>query len=270
MTMNKKTFIAAKIIISLVLVLLVVLACVVEVAIAGPTVNVGDVPPDASTKPSNIEIISPQNNTVFGPNSFFVFSVNVYLPESITATQTYINSIDFKPDWEQNSTLLYDSQTINATNRIESGSLNAPKYFSYIKELTGIPDGNHSITVYVSSGGIYTYPSGTFGYSNGYTTFTIMSNATIFFTVHNNNSLVPSPTPSQPPSSSPTQQPTSTQTAEPFPKPIFSTPTPTVEPFSTTLVMTVVIVVVIATIVLVVLIIVGLLRYIVKSKKQKD
>ena len=56
-------------------------------------------------------------------------------------------------------------------------------------------------------------------------------------------------------SSSPTQQPTPTPTAEPFPAP---------------LVITVVIVVVIATIVLVVLIIVGLLRYIVKSKKVKS
>jgi hypothetical protein len=66
------------------------------------------------------------------------------------------------------------------------------------------------------------------------------------------------------------QEPTPTQTAEPFPIPIFSTPTPTAEPFPTTSVMTVVIVVVIATIVLVVLIIVGLLRYIVKSKKAKS
>jgi hypothetical protein len=72
------------------------------------------------------------------------------------------------------------------------------------------------------------------------------------------------------PSSSPAQQPTLTQTAEPFPIPIFSTPTPTAEPFSTTSVMTVVIVVVIATIVLVVLIIVALMRYMVKSKNAKS
>jgi hypothetical protein len=81
------------------------------------------------------------------------------------------------------------------------------------------------------------------------------------------------PLPSQSPLPTPLPNSTPTPSASPTPSPSPTqqpTLTPTIEPIQTTLVMTVVIVVVIATIVLVVLIIVGLMRYIVKSKKQKN
>jgi hypothetical protein len=87
----------------------------------------------------------------------------------------------------------------------------------------------------------------------------IAKTLTVEFNVLPLSSLTPSAFPtgtvSLAPTESPTQQPTPTQTAEPFP---------------TTLVVIIVIVVVAATILLVVFIIVGLLRYLVKSRKAKS
>ena len=184
-------------------------------------------------------------------------------------------NIRMKMHNDDNWTNLYQIEDVptqsNSDNTVLSYHLVDAETSSYIlgDKMWELPDGSRlDFQVEAMIGYIHRVQQGNFApyYFTGETSSWSSTQSLIIL------SMIPFPSPSlsSTPSPSPIKQPTSTQTAEPFPIPIFSTPTPTAEPFPTTLVMTVVIVVVIATIVLMVLIIVGLMRYIVKSKKSKS
>jgi hypothetical protein len=156
----------------------------------------------------------------------------------------------------ESASALYYGNTVNFTVLADGGT--KPYTFSWYldSQMAQTSASQYFSTNSQAVGSHHVYVQVTDADNNSATTLTVEFNVLPFSSLS--------------PLSSPTQQPTSTQTAEPFPIPISSTPTPTAEPFPTALVMTVVIVVVIVTIVLVVLIIVGLMRYIVKSKKVKN
>jgi hypothetical protein len=144
---------------------------------ANPYRELEPVPPDAYTKPPALTIFSPQNNTAYAMNTI-LFSINVSLPESSTASSTLIYYVIYEADWQQGQIFLYNSSQVNYNDRIES-SFTLPKnlYFQYSQDLTGIPDGNHRIAVTVVAGGIYR----TIVW--GFNRFMINSSSLVFFSV---------------------------------------------------------------------------------------
>jgi hypothetical protein len=126
----------------------------VNVGRANPYFDGGMVPPDPSAKPPGISIFAPQNNTVYTTNTI-PFSINVTLPESQKADGTSIHVIYYETDWQQNRTLLFDSGAANFDDQILSSSTYFRQYFLFSQDLTGIPDGNHTIRVYANGGGSY-------------------------------------------------------------------------------------------------------------------
>jgi hypothetical protein len=134
-------------------------------------------PDDKNTTPSEIEILSPINNTAY-ISSNFLFSITVGLPESSTATNTYIDSVYYKLDNQQNCITIYDSSTTGFDDRIESSRTNPRnRLFSYFIDLTALPSGNRSITVYAVSGSNYFNQQAT-GY---FDRFQSVSNSTVNF-----------------------------------------------------------------------------------------
>ena len=103
------------------------------------TVHEGDVSPTAISKPPIILLLSPENYSQH-PTNNVSFTLNVSVSGS-TSTYTYYDStasispfikeIYYKADWQPNITYVEPAQTV---------SLN----------LTGIPEGNHSIVVYAN------------------------------------------------------------------------------------------------------------------------
>ena len=69
------------------------------------------VAPDAYTKPPKISIYLPKNNT-FCSNSIEL-SINVSLPESETASMTFLHTVYYEADWLENRTYLYNSMGLS-------------------------------------------------------------------------------------------------------------------------------------------------------------
>ncbi len=139
----------------------------ITLARANPYLYLGDVPPDPYTKPPNVTIFSPDNNTVYTSNNI-TFSFNVSKPVSPRASQTILTYIYYKADWQQNTSYLYDYW-------VQSGYYITE--FNYSNEFIGIPDGKHSIVIYANGKGWYP-PSGMSYYG-----FVINGSSTIYFTV---------------------------------------------------------------------------------------
>jgi hypothetical protein len=102
----------------------------------------GEVPPDADTKHPYITIFSPENNSFC--NSSISINLKVSVGESTSALSTKIDTICYNTDWIENNITVYN------------GSIN-PKHtwYSTILNLTDIPEGNHSITIYAIERGTY-------------------------------------------------------------------------------------------------------------------
>ena len=166
----------------IVLLFLLIMECsivmgTIDLATANALFELGDVPPDASTKPPTIAIFSPTNNTVYN-NTAIILNVNVSLPQSTTASGTILYSVSFACDWLKNSTLLYSN---DGYYDVES-QFPHPQFFNGSIELSDIPDGNHTITVTARAGGFYPgnavgYPSGI----NGFYRFTINGTSNVLF-----------------------------------------------------------------------------------------
>ena len=117
---------------------------------ANPYFDGGTVPPDPSAKPPHISIFAPQNNTVYAADTI-PLSINVSFPESQKAG-TVLDLVYYETDWQENRTYLYASGVASFDDRI---ALSKKMYFQYTKNLTGIPDGNHTIRVSAEGGGSY-------------------------------------------------------------------------------------------------------------------
>ena len=148
----------------------------VELGVANPLFEGGLVPPDPSAKPPGLSIFAPQNNTVYTTNTL-PFSINVSLPASLKAVETRIDQIYYEADWQQNRVYLYSSGTAGFDNQISS-SRSDPKnlFFQYSQDFAGIPDGNHSMTVYALGKG--SYIEGMYGYG-----FEINATSSVYFTI---------------------------------------------------------------------------------------
>jgi hypothetical protein len=128
------------------------------------------VPPDAYTKPPKISIFAPLNNTAY-MDTKIPLSINVTLPESTTASSTYVLAIYYEADWLDKRVYLYQSKSLG--DKIASSQSNPKRhYFQYSGSLSGIPFGNHSIVVHAEGGG---------GYAP-YCVFAIDGCSSVFFT----------------------------------------------------------------------------------------
>jgi hypothetical protein len=135
--------------------------------------------------PSEINIVLPQNNSICTANEILL-SITVGLPEIASATNTYIITVNYKLDFQQNNTIIYDSGSTKIDDRIDSTLKN--KLFNYTTNLASVPAGNHSLTVYVLSG----YSFFDLNKPDYFDRHQIQSNATVFFEVDAQTN--PSPT----------------------------------------------------------------------------
>jgi hypothetical protein len=113
--------------------------------------------PDEYTEPPVISIVSPENNTVFNEDSVFLsFSVDV--GKSETADITHLDLVGYERDWvPDNTTWLLPNKPYPLVHEVN---------------LTGIPEGKHTITIQAIEKGVY--ESGV---------FTINSSETVHFTI---------------------------------------------------------------------------------------
>jgi hypothetical protein len=108
------------------------------------------VAPDAYTKPPKISVYSPENNALCRNVNL---SINVSLPQSTTAPFTFLHVVSYDADWLQNRTYLFVSMGLS--DEIRSDNPPENQFFAYSGTLTGVPDGNHSLTLYAEGGGWY-------------------------------------------------------------------------------------------------------------------
>jgi hypothetical protein len=94
----------------------------------------GPTPDDAETP--QLTVLSPTNNTAYKPN-------DLQLSFNVTTSDLVLYYICYKADWQRNTTYVYDLYT--ARDRLYQ--------FSYVANLTNIPEGNHSIIVTASDYG---------------------------------------------------------------------------------------------------------------------
>ena len=188
--MKKKTLLIAAII-SVLLLLGVTGTEVANLARANPFIQKpgGNVPPDDNTEPPKIIMFSPENNASYATSSI-PLALNVSVGNSSTAVYCFIQKIYYQADWQPNTISVYE---------YDPGTL-YPSYpkkteISVTLNLTGlqsdprfppekIPEGEHSVTVYVNEMGEYV------SYSNSslevfYYFFHINSSSTVHFTIDN-------------------------------------------------------------------------------------
>lgn len=108
------------------------------------------VAPDANTKPPKISVYSPENNALCRNVNLII---NVSLPQSTTAPFTFLHVVSYDADWLQNRTFLFVSMGLS--DEIRSDNPPEKQFFAYSGTLTGVPDGNHSLTLYAEGGGWY-------------------------------------------------------------------------------------------------------------------
>jgi hypothetical protein len=132
---------------------------------AGFYIWLGDVPPDAYTKPPAITIF-PKNNTVH-PSNNLIISFNVKLLRSPLASDPRVYTVCYNTSWQNASAVVYQ------------WSYGDPYLteFSHKLNLTSIPEGNHNITIRAIEYGIY------WGDTFYYTTFNITGSSSISFTI---------------------------------------------------------------------------------------
>ena len=107
--------------------------------------------PDDDTKPPIISIVSPENDMVYDTNNVqLIFNVSV--GESANASSMWICDLYFKGDWQENRTYI-DLEEFYGESPASKRSSLLPPEFSF--NLTNIPEGKHSITVYANETGYY-------------------------------------------------------------------------------------------------------------------
>jgi hypothetical protein len=129
----------------------------VSVGKANPFFWYEEVPPDAYTEAPVISVLSPANNIVLNENNVYL-SFNVDVGESETAAETVLFFVRYQADWQNDNIDYFYPES-------------AP--FSHEVNLTGIPEGNHSIQFQAIERGAY----------NNTHVFTIASSETILFTI---------------------------------------------------------------------------------------
>lgn len=122
-------------------------------------VEQGTVSPDSNTKPPEISILSPERGALLAATDISI-AINVKVGESSTAVWRFLDEIYYEADWLPNQTSVYDYDLEPAVNQMEPQRLTE---FSEAISLRGVPDGNHSITIYAVEKGRYQTGQGPIG-----------------------------------------------------------------------------------------------------------
>ncbi len=151
----------------------------------------GNVEPDAFTQPPTILFLS--NVTAFN-SSDISLPIQIKVGDSISAQSNQIDLFYYKGDWQNNNTELYRflPQFMNGS-RPQMSSI---QEYSTTINLTSIPKGNHTLTLYVGEIGSYIRNQNNLCYSYS---FMINKTSTIAFFIDTNGTTEPkTPTPSLP------------------------------------------------------------------------
>jgi len=141
--MNTKT-VLAKAFIALILLSALIGVQLVNLTKANPYVYGGEVPPKPDTIPPIISIFYPKNNTAYNVNHV-ALTFDVSAPTGPTVYSPSLRFIYYKTDWQQNEVFVYNKYTSDSyPGRPTKGRYNI---FSSNLNLTGIPEGNHSVIV---------------------------------------------------------------------------------------------------------------------------
>jgi hypothetical protein len=104
----------------------------------------------------------------------------VTLPESSTASGTILYYVIYRSDWQDNESFVYVNSGFE--NSVESQILSpGHQFFQNSLNLTGIPDGNHSITITAVAGGFY--PANNRDYPSFFR-FMINGSSSVYFTTN--------------------------------------------------------------------------------------
>jgi hypothetical protein len=136
-------------------------ASFVSLAEANPLWFLGYVAADDYTEAPVISISSPENNTVFNTDTIVLF-FKVDVGESETALSAELYFVWYKTDWDHDN---LDEFLLPSNS----------SSFSHNVTLTGIPEGNHSMSVHAIEHGKYSNAS-----------FSIGSSKVVFFTIDAN------------------------------------------------------------------------------------
>ncbi len=151
----------------------------INLGMANPYKWLGPVSPDALTKPPAITIFYPENNTVYSSNDLTI-SFNVSILPSPTASRQKISTVNCTTSWQKDSLIVYKWSHHQLMDPYD----NDPELteFSHKLNLTGIPEGNHNITIHAAASGIY-WNSNTGWGPFGYNGFGINGSSSISFTI---------------------------------------------------------------------------------------
>ena len=135
----------------------------------------GEVPPDADTEPPKIEIFSPENNTSYNMSNINLH-LNVSVGDSTTADSRFLWGIQYEADWQPERVSVYE--------RIPETNMPILSEFSTTINLTGIPDGRHTVRVYATERGQYEEPDpGSAGFLTLYYVFEITGSSFVSFII---------------------------------------------------------------------------------------
>ena len=112
----------------------------------------GEVAPRSDTQPPKITILSPEHNSTINKNSLSI-SFKAEVGESKSAYSSMIWNVYYKADWLENQSYVYEY----VPNSSQQPSPTQTEY-STILNLTGIPEGRHSITIFATERGTYYDP----------------------------------------------------------------------------------------------------------------
>jgi hypothetical protein len=132
------------------------------------SVQEGEVPPPDGTIPPTVSIFSPKNDTVYASSNFsLVFNVTIAKSYLVSPD---ISKIYYRPSWQPSNTQV-NPKTAN----------------NYSINITGVPEGTHSLTVYaVQNGRVYTrevVDQNSFTKYHYYSSFEITGSSRIKFTI---------------------------------------------------------------------------------------
>ena len=140
-----------------------------NLGMANPYLYLGDVPPDADTKPPTVTILSPENKTYNVNNVFLTFNVNI--GESSTGSNLYILNVGYEADRQQNITYV-DLTNMDIFRNLKELTFN----------LTDIPEGKHVITVSTVERGSY-IPARNSSQPMSRNGFSINGSSSVLFTI---------------------------------------------------------------------------------------
>jgi len=105
--------------------------------------------PYSETKPPTVSITSPTNNTSYSSNSLSL-TCNISIGDSSTPSVQFLWNITFEGDWLSKNMTIYDFKNPNNAE---------PTITEFYKtlNLTGIPEGPHSLRIYTRVRGAYEY-----------------------------------------------------------------------------------------------------------------